>query len=207
MTDTNTDNSEELNTLRKHNAELNKDLKALKAQISELSKAKDEAETEAATKDGDIEAVKKSLETKYQKQINDLTTQNTQLSTDLKTIRVDNEINSTIASLGIKPEFIPAVEALLHRKVAYEDNQATIEGKGITDWAKEWSAKEGAIYRPAPNNSGAGAMGNDGSKASALPIPRKASEITRAHMELAKNDPAAYNAIIQASGLGDDFLA
>lgn len=199
------DNSEELATLRKHNADLTKDLKTLKAQIAELTTAKEEAETAAAEKAGDIDTIRKQLEAKHKKEIDNLTRERDQLSSDLRTIRVDNEINSAIASLGIKTEFVPAVEALLHRRVEYADGQASIEGQPIGEWAKAWSAKEGAVYRPAPNNSGAGAMGNDGTQPSALPIPKSAEEITSAHMALSRTDPAAYNAIIDQSPLGDAF--
>lgn len=204
-TDKTPDSSEELNTLRKHNADLTKDLKTLKQQIADLTAAKETAEEEAASKSGDIEAIKRTLETKHKKELDAVIRERDELSTNLKTIRVDNEINSTIASLGIKTEFVPAVEALLHRRVEYTDGVATIEGKPITDWAKEWSTKEGAVYRPAPNNSGAGAMGNDGSKATALPIPKSPEELTAAHMALATSDPASYNAIIAQSPLGDSF--
>lgn len=204
-TDKTPDNSDELNTLRKHNADLTKDLKTLKQQIADLTAAKETAEEEAANKSGDIETIKRTLEAKHKKELDAVTRERDELSTSLKTIRVDNEINSTIASLGIKTEFVPAVEALLHRRVEYTDGVATIEGKPITDWAKEWSTKEGAVYRPAPNNSGAGAMGNDGSKATALPIPKSPEELTAAHMALATSDPASYNAIIAQSPLGDSF--
>lgn len=204
-TDKTPDNSDELNTLRKHNADLTKDLKTLKQQIADLTAAKETAEEEAANKSGDIETIKRTLEAKHKKELDAVTRERDELSTSLKTIRVDNEINSTIASLGIKTEFVPAVEALLHRRVEYTDGVATIEGKPITDWAKEWSTKEGAVYRPAPSNSGAGAMGNDGSKATALPIPKSPEELTAAHMALATSDPASYNAIIAQSPLGDSF--
>lgn len=196
---------ESIKKLEAKNSELIDREKQAKTKAEEAEAAREEAASEAAAKAGDVEAVKKQLEAKHKKELDAITRERDELSNSLKTIRVDNEINSTIASLGIKTEFVPAVEALLHRRVEYTDGVATIEGKPITDWAKEWSTKEGAVYRPAPNNSGAGAMGNDGSKATALPIPKSPEELTAAHMALATSDPASYNAIIAQSPLGDSF--
>ena len=195
------DNNDELTTLRKHNADLTRDLKVVKASLAEIQAAKEEAEAEAVKASGDVDKALQQQAAKHKKEIDKLIADNEVLSSDLRTIRVDNEINQTIASLGIMTAHIPAVEALLHRKVQYADGQATIDGKAIAEWASEWSAKDGAIYRPAPNNSGAGAMGNDGAKANTLSVPKSATELTSEHYQLAKSDPTAFNSLMEQGGL------
>ena len=181
--------------------ELHGIIKNLQSEKETEQAAREEAEAEAATKAGDVNKVREQLEAKHKKEIDKLVSANEALSNDLRTIRVDNEINQTIASLGIMTAHIPAVEALLHRKVQYADGQATIDGKAIAEWASEWSAKDGAIYRPAPNNSGAGAMGNDGAKANTLSVPKSATELTSEHYQLAKSDPTAFNSLMEQGGL------
>lgn len=181
--------------------ELHGIIKNLQSEKETEQAAREEAEAEAATKAGDVNKVREQLEAKHKKEIDKLVSANEALSNDLRTIRVDNEINQAIASLGIMPAHIPAVEALLHRKVQYADGQATIDDKAIAEWASEWSAKDGAIYRPAPNNSGAGAMGNDGAKANTLSVPKSATELTSEHYQLAKSDPTAFNSLMEQGGL------
>ena len=181
--------------------ELHGIIKNLQSEKETEQAAREEAEAEAATKAGDVNKVREQLEAKHKKEIDKLVSANEALSNDLRTIRVDNEINQAIASLGIMPAHIPAVEALLHRKVQYADGQATIDDKAIAEWASEWSAKDGAIYRPAPNNSGAGAMGNDGAKANILSVPKSATELTSEHYQLAKSDPTAFNSLMEQGGL------
>lgn len=189
------------NGLVAKNKELLGKLKKQQSQIDELLAAKEDVETQAAEKAGDWEKLKQQLETKHKKEIDELKAQNDQISADLRTIRVDNEIAQVLAKSGVTAAHVPAVEALLHRKVEYADGQATIDGQSIGDWASAYFAKDGAIYRPAPDNSGAGATGNDGSTATKYPIPKNPAEITTEVMALSNTDPALFNSIMEQGGL------
>ncbi len=196
------DNSE-LETLRKAIAELKKDNKSLKDARDQANSEKEEAETEAATKAGDIEKIKQQLETKHKKEVDGLKAQLETVSNDLKTIRVDAEISNAISKSNVIPDHVEAVEALLHRKVEYEDGVATIDGKSIADFTKDYFAKAGAVYVNAANNSGAGTTGNDGTKASSYKIPKDASEIDADLMKLAASDPTQFNSIMDQANLPD----
>lgn len=186
------------------NKELLGKLKKQQEILDQLQADKEAAEATAAEKAGDWEKLKGQLEAKHKKDIDALKSQNDQLSTDLRTIRVDNEIAQTIAKSGVTAAHVPAVEALMHRRVEYADGQATIEGKPITDWAKDYFAKDGAIYRPAPDNSGAGASSNDGSIANAGQFTKENfSSRTGEWMALAKKDPEQAKAIAISVGRND----
>lgn len=187
--------------LETKNSELIGREKSARNKAEEAEAARDEAAEKAERDAKDVEALEKRLTNKYEKEIKDLKAERDSALGDLKTIRVDNEIKTTLSGLGLKAEFVPVVEAYFHSKVQYEDGQASIDGKGIADWAKEWSAKDGAIYRPAPNNSGAGALGNDGSKATQFEIPKSEADISNDLMKLASTDPTQFNSIMTQAGL------
>lgn len=183
------------------NKELLGKLKKQQDTLDQLLADKEAAEATAAEKAGDWEKLKSQLEAKHKKDIDALKLQNDQLSSDLRTIRVDNEIAQIIAKSGVTAAHVPAVEALMLRKVEYADGQASIDGKSVSDWAKDYFAKDGAIYRPAPDNSGAGASSNDGSKSSQFTIPKSAADITPELFALAKSDAEQFNSIMAQAGL------
>lgn len=205
-TETNNDenNSNDNSGLVAKNKELLGKLKKQQETLDQLQADKEAAESDAAEKAGDWEKLKGQLEAKHKKEIERLTGERDQAIGDLKTIRVDNEIAQTLAKSGVTAAHVPAVEALMHRKVEYADGQATIEGKSITDWATDYFAKDGAIYRPAPDNSGAGASGNDGSVSHAGQFTKENfSSRTGEWMALAKKDPEQAKAIAVSVGRSD----
>ncbi len=184
--------------------ELHGIIKNLQSEKESEQAAREEAEAEAAAKAGDVNKLREQLEAKHKKEIDTLKSQNEQLSNDLRTIRVDNEISQIIAKSGVIAAHVPAVEALLLRKVEYAEGQASIEGKSISDWATSYFAKDGAIYRPAPNNSGGDAMGNDGSKGSTHNFTREnINERIGEWAILAKSNPDEAKAIAVSVGRKD----
>lgn len=172
-----------------------------------LKKAQDD--TEAAIEDAKANAgseLDKALNEnkKLAKQVADLTGERDAAHTDLKTIRVDNEVKSAISAANIRPELVPAVEALLLRQHKYEDGVATIDGKSITDHAKKFfSSKEGAYFVRAPESTGSGATGNDGTKAHNWTKAPTTNDEWDAFDELAKSDPTLRNSLADQWRLPD----
>jgi predicted nuclease with TOPRIM domain len=187
--------------LKAKNSELLGKLKKQQAEIDELLTAKEEAETEAATKAGDIEKLKQQLEKKHQNELDKLRGEKEALEKDLRTIRVDNAIATAISKGNIIADHVDAVEALLQRKVSYEDGVATIDGQSIEDWSKTYFSKAGAIYVNAANNSGANISSNDGSRASPFTLPKTEADITPEMMKYGREQPEAFNAMMAQAGL------
>lgn len=183
------------------NKELLGKLKKQQDTLDQLLADKEAAEATAAEKAGDWEKLKSQLEAKHKKEVDGLKAQLETASNDLRTIRVDNEIAQIIAKSGVTAAHVPAVEALMLRKVEYADGQASIDGKSVSDWAKDYFAKDGAIYRPAPDNSGAGASSNDGSKASQYRIPTSAADVGADLIALSRTNPEEYNSVMDKAGL------
>ena len=154
------------------------DVSGLKNKITELFGKLKDAEKRAT----DAEAVNEELAdkaaagdelaklqrdyNKLEKSFTDITSERDTLAGELKTTRVDSAISAAIASGNVRPEMVEAVEAILHRKVQYEDGEATINGKSIPEFAKGYFGKDGAHFVRAPDNAGADAQGNTGAKAS-----------------------------------------
>lgn len=161
-----------------------------------LKKAQDEqqAAIDDATANAGTEIDKANNEIKkLQKQVTDLTGERDTYASDLKTIRVDNEVKSAIASANIRPELFSAVEALLLRNAKYEDGAATIDGKSITEHAKKFfTSKEGSYFVRAPESSGSGSTGNDGAQGSTVTKPPVTNEEWNAFDKL---EPAIRNGL------------
>ncbi|MGU3389163.1 kinesin [Sphingomonas sp. M1A8_2b] len=141
---------------------------------------------------------------KLTKQVNDLTGERDTFASDLKTIRVDNEVKSAIAAANIRPELVPAIEALLLRNANYEDGAATIDGKSIGDHAKSFfKSKEGSYFVRAPESSGSGATGNDGAVANTFAKPPVTDAEWNTFDRLANDDPAMRNSLADKWNLPD----
>lgn len=138
---------------------------------------------------------------KLQKQVTDLTGERDTFASDLKTMRVDNEVKSAIAAANIRPELVPAVEALLLRNAKYEDGQATIDGKSICDHAKRFfTSKEGSYFVRAPESSGSASTGNDGAVANNWTKAPVTSDEWNAFDRLANDDPGLRNSLADKWG-------
>lgn len=192
-------------------AALNKAEEEKKAALGEKFKAttalkKAQEDTEAAIEDAKANAgseLDKAVNEnkKLAKQVADLTGERDAANTNLRTIRVDNEVKSAISAANIRPELVPAVEALLLRQHKYEDGVATIDGKSIVDHAKKFfSSKEGAYFVRAPESTGSGATGNDGSQAQTFTkLPVTSSE-WEAYDKLANDNPGLRNSLADQWG-------
>lgn len=193
----------QLDKVNSKNAELVKEKQAMKLKAQEAKDAADAAELTAAEKNGDIEALKAA----HAKELKKYQDAAEKAEADLKTIRVDNAIATAIGEGNVKPEFIKAVTAMMKAEVEYANGEATIEGKSIADYAKEYlSGEAGSHFVRAADNSGSGATGN--SKTTVQQAWTKEEFLGSRSLEaqkLARDNPAEYNRIVAQVGLPDSL--
>ena len=186
--------------LKSKNTELLGKIKKLENEKAAEQAAREEAETIAAEKAGDIDKLKSQLEKSHQKAMDALTAERDNLANELKDIRVNSEISAAISRSNIITDYVEGVEALMLRKVTYDDGVATIDGQPIADWSKAYFAKAGAIYVNAANNNGADTLGNNGDKASRFQKPNSMGEIPIDVQRLATADKPQYNSLVESWG-------
>jgi hypothetical protein len=164
--------------LKEKNAELLSDNKKLKDEKKDLAKTaedlkaeKDEAEQAAAAKSGDIEKLTKSLEAKFQKQIDEALNGKKQSEERLNQILIDKGLTDELIKIKVAPQFLDAAAALIKSKNKVEVSEvdgipsAVIGGKVIGDFLKEWSQGDnGKNFVQASANGGGGAQGGNTNK-------------------------------------------
>ncbi|UYY77500.1 kinesin [Sphingomonas sp. R1] len=188
----------ELEKVKAKNKELLAEKQKVKQKAQEAQDAADEAAQQAAERGGDLEALKAA----HAKELQKLQAKLDAADTDLRTIRVDNEIARALAEGNVRPEMTEAVTALLKTKVQYEGGVATIEGRPIGEFAGEYLGGEtGAHFRRASDNSGGGATGNTSTKTN--PVAGKEFSLGD-YQTLKQTDPAA--AAVWATETGNGYL-
>lgn len=151
----------EIEKLKAKNKELLAEKQKVKLKAQEAQDAADEAATTAAERSGDIEALKAA----HKKELDKLQAKLDGYDSDLRTIRVDNEITKALNDGNVRSEMSEAITALLKSKVEYANGVASIEGKPISEFAGEYlGSATGAHFRRAADNSGGGATGNQSTK-------------------------------------------
>ena len=130
---------------------LAKDLKA-------AQDAAEEAVADAKAETGsELDQAKRQI-AKLEKDLKAAQTEATTASESLRTIRVDNEITRSLSEHKARSEMSEALTALLKSKVAYEDGEATIEGKSIGEYVGSYlGSAAGAHFKQASDNSGSDA--------------------------------------------------
>lgn len=188
----------EIEKLRAKNKELLTEKQKAKQKAQEAQDAADEAATQAAERNGDIEALK----TAHAKEIQKLQDKLNAVDTDLRTIRVDNEISKALTEGNVRSEMADALTALFKNKVDYSNGVATIEGKFIAEYAAEYlGSAVGAHFRRASDNSGAGATGNSSTTA---PLKLTKRPSNNAEWEYLDSLPdAERNSLCDANGWDD----
>ena len=189
--------SEDVSGLKNKINELLGKLKAAEKR-AEAAESENEQLADKASAGDELAKLQRDFK-KLEKQITDLTGERDTLAADLRTTRVDGAISAAIAAGNIRPEMVEAVEAVLHRKVQYEDGAATIDGKSIADYAKGFFAKDGLHFVRAADNAGADATGNNGAKS--VDYSNKPFNLGEYQTMLVDN-PEAAAAWAEASGNG-----
>lgn len=174
---------------------LAKDLEAEKA-------AREEAAEEAERQAGDIAALEKRITDKYEKELTKLKTDLDTRDSELRTIRVDNEINRLLDDQNVLPHMKTPLAAMYKAMAKYENGEAAIEGKPLSDYiGTHLSSDDGANYRKASDNSGGNATGNTSTTVKDTTFTKENFNLTK-FSELAKSDPVKANQISADLGLG-----
>jgi hypothetical protein len=147
----------EIEKLRAKNKELLAEKQKAKQKAQEAQDAADDAVTQAAERNGDIEALK----TAHAAELKKLQAKLDNADTDLRTIRIDNEIARAISEGNVRTELAKGFDALMRSQVKYDNGSATIESEPVADYIKTYLASgEGAHYRRVADHNGTGAPGN-----------------------------------------------
>lgn len=145
-------------------------LKALQDQVSDLTTAKDEAESAAAAKAGDIEAVKAQLEAKHSRELKAATDRADKAEGHVRKLVVDNGLDAALDAANVSPALKKAAKALLRDGVELKDENgepiALMGGVSLSDGIKTWATSEEGKHFVLDGNSGGGAPGgnNGGAK-------------------------------------------
>lgn len=194
----------ELASERAEKEKVNSKNRELVTEKQVAKQAADAAVLDAAEKSGDIEAMKAA----HKREIDKLTTERDTLSTDLRTIRVDNEINRALAEGNVFEHNLEPLTYMFKAKAKYENGAGNIEGKAIGEYISEYLAGDvGSHYRRGSTNSGASATGNTNPMTPNAVWTKEDFIGKRAHEAdlLARDKPAEYNALVAQLGLPDNF--
>ena len=161
ITNDDADLQAEIVKLRAKNKELLAEKQKVKLKAQEAQDAADNAATAAAERNGDIETLKAAHATALKKLQDKLDA----ADSDLKTIRVDNELTRAYNENG-RPELAEQFIAWAKGRVQYENGTATVDGSSLSDFVGTYlSSAGGAHFRRVADNSGSGALGNSSTTA------------------------------------------
>lgn len=151
----------------------------------ELAEAREGGDVDVEAK---IEEVKEKLAEKHEAEKQEIRDENESLRGDLHQLLVDNQLNQAIEEAGIKPEFRPAVRAMLkereptlvekdgQRVGVFKESPDGIPGDHrIDEFVDQWAETEDAKpYLPASNKSGSGSEpGGSGGGSGGTPATAK----------------------------------
>jgi hypothetical protein len=183
------DLNDQITALKTKNTDLISEKRTASAKAREQADAREAAEQDALAKSGDLEALKKSLTDKYEREI--ATRDN-----DLKSIKIDGAISSALSKSGVMPQYVDALTALYKTQATYADGKATIGDLDITDHITDHlKGEDGGHYVRAAGNSGGGAPG---SSQKALPMNTPWS--IDAYAKMKTDNPAAAASFAEANG-------
>lgn len=145
------------------NKELLGEVKKLKAQGKEVDVEKYFATVdELETTKSELEKLQKTykLETeKLSKTLNDK-------DSSLQKYLIEDGLSSTLAKIGVRPEFIDASKALLRQKASIKDENGELKAflgdKSLSDAITEWAQGDGKHFVSPPSSFGGGAGGGQG---------------------------------------------
>lgn len=152
-----------IEVLSAKNRELLGELRVTKAK----AKGAEVDPSEYAALQSEVEALRANLD-KSQKEaaktIENLTKSLTEKDGALQSYLIDNGLNDALLKVGVRPEMMPAVKAMLksQTQLAAENGQysALMGDKPLFDAVSEWAAgDEGKHFVAAPANVGGGAPG------------------------------------------------
>lgn len=197
-TEVQTEESSELTTLRKHNTELTKDLKTLKATVETLKSERDTAKEEAenATTD-ELTQLKKQV-TKLTADLATANGKTVEATKALHSYKAETEIGKLLVTHKVQPDDAPMVTAYIKSLMSIDDEgNPSFDSQSAVEFGKSYFGGAGKRYTSAPDNSGGGSTGFDGTKAPRMTAENwNWSEFARIQLE----NPAEAKAIAQSAG-------
>lgn len=171
----------EIEALKAQNATLIGEKRTAQAKAAEAETAKAAAEAEAeaqkqaaaaekAKKDGDLRALEEALKAQHATEMAKLTKQIEDLSGARDKLVADAGLSAALDEAGVKPEFKPAVTAMLRARgvkvdIVNGEFVAKMGDKLLADGVKEWAGTdEGKHFVGNANSGGGGNGGNPGGK-------------------------------------------
>ena len=150
--------SGELESVNSNNTKL---VKEKREALSRAEKAEQEAEEAAenakAETGTELEKAQRQIK-KLEKDLETAKTAKDAAESDLRTIRVDNEISKALDENKVLDHMKPVLASHYKLMAKYEDGQGNIDGTPISDFIKtHLGSAEGANYRKASDNSGGNA--------------------------------------------------
>ncbi|KAA9018294.1 hypothetical protein [Sphingobium limneticum] len=189
---------EDTSGLKAKNADLVKRLAAAQKRAEDAEREKTEAEENAANeKRSDLEKANKQIE----KLTKDLATANGATADATKALhsyKAETEIGKLLVSHKVQPDDAPMVTAYIKSLMAIDDDgNPTFEGSDAATFGKAYFTGAGKRYTAAPDNSGGGSTGFDGTKAPRMTADNMNwSELAKIHL----NNPEEARAIATAAG-------
>lgn len=184
--------------LETKNKEILEEKKRAAAEAETAREAAEEAAEANARAAKDVEGIEKAITKKFEKQIADLTRQNTDKEATLKTLLIDTAIQSSLVENGIAPAYHKAVTAMLKAEARIDGGEAKIGDVALVDHIKGFVASdEGKAFVTAAANSGANATG---SKATSARMTKETFNLTK-FMEIAASNPTEANSLADSLGM------
>lgn len=158
-----------LDAMDAKNAELLAEVKAERAKRREADEARAAADEEArakaeeaAAKSGDVDEVRKSLESRHAAALAKLEARATEAEGQLSRHIIDGGIRDALAKAEIATPFAKAAGLLFKdgRKIEVKDGTAFVDGVPLADAVNEWAGgEEAAGFKAAGQATGGGAPG------------------------------------------------
>ncbi|MDH7971046.1 hypothetical protein QH494_02535 [Sphingomonas sp. AR_OL41] len=182
------------------NKELLTEVKTLKTVKTTLEQTAQEAEDARIAATGSVDEVKKSLETKYEREMKALRDQLDNTTTTLKTQLVDNTIAKALVANDVPKHLHEPLTAMFNAKAALKDGVALYGDEPLNDFLGSYFATDaGKAFVSAPQNTGAGATG--GTRPSVTGGWTKDNLNATEFSKLANTNPEQANAIAASLGL------
>lgn len=153
--------------LKKDSAADRAALNELKERLAAFEAKEAEAAEAKAREAGDFDTVKKQLETRHQRDIETRDGTITKQRAQIEKLVVDAGLAQAIIAANVKPEFVPAVTALLRQGVEIGDDGdgnpvASRSGIPLAEAVRLWAETDGKAFI-ANGNTGGDAKGGGGS--------------------------------------------
>lgn len=145
---------------------------AAEAELEALKQFKSNAEIKAAEDAKNWEEATRLKEEAHAKELEKLTSQNSQNSELITKLLIDDGLNKALDGVKVNPTLKAGAEAMLRSTATIVDGKAMIGEKPLSEAVTEWAGSDaGKAFCLAEQNSGGD--GNGGDKKPAKPEPQK----------------------------------